>query len=333
MLVGLRNRRNHMFNTFVFATIGNLFKSLWSTPVGQIFVITVTAYSICYMIYSGYLSWFYGGYGSSLLSQVGFTAIDFLGLVPATLILIIKLFWSLVKFIVKYLFFYILLPLTLFGIIIGFMVLFDFYIFPHNSLLTLVGFALWLVGLWMGISSHRESKYFYRISIAICFIGVLLMAISTPFPSNNPFVTNTSPDLIDQFFGLISKLCLEMASAMLLVLAVVYLFVIGSNLASLSVQDKMLSKVKKIVLNKDLQLIEEKQKQARKSSKAKSPELETYSYQTPDEKPIYLVGTFNKTTAFYFPSETTGNERGKLVVISNDLICLMEITGSKIISP
>jgi hypothetical protein len=303
-----------MFNTFVFATIGNLFKSLWSTPVGQIFVITVTAYSICYMIYSGYLSWFYGGYGSSLLSQVGFTAIDFLGLVPATLILIIKLFWSLVKFIVKYLFFYILLPLTLFGIIIGFMVLFDFYIFPHNSLLTLVGFALCL-------------------SIAICFIGALLMAISTPFPSNNPFVTNTSPDLIDQFFGLISKLCLEMASAMLLVLAVVYLFVIGSNLASLSVQDKMLSKVKKIVLNKDLQLIEEKQKQARKSSKAKSPELETYSYQTPDEKPIYLVGTFNKTTAFYFPSETTGNERGKLVVISNDLICLMEITGSKIISP
>ena len=68
----------NIFNTFVFSAVASFFQAFWSDPVGKVFLTTALSYSISYMLYSSYISWFAGGYGGILLGQMGFTAADFL---------------------------------------------------------------------------------------------------------------------------------------------------------------------------------------------------------------------------------------------------------------
>jgi hypothetical protein len=48
------------------------------------------------------------------------------------------------------------------------------------------------------------------------------------------------------------------------------------------------------------------------------------------KQPIYLFSAFSKTTILYLPQEITQEEHGRLVIISNDAIRVLEIKSGRI---
>lgn len=318
-----------MLDTYVFRIFGGLIGALWSTPVGQIFLLTASTYFICYMIYSGYLSWFYGGVGAPLLSQVGFTAIDFLGLIPMTILLIGKLLISIAEYFIKQIFIYIFLPFVLFSIIFGLMNFFDVYIFPDNAILASLGIFSWMIGYGIGFSPKRYERKYYIASLVLCFLGATMLALSMPWNISSASSSND----VDQFSSVMKGLSLEIVSAAIIIFFVLCTYLLGLFMASSMVEEKQLSNVEKITLKEDLELLGPPEfKQTGLFFWETPPKPKVYTYKVKREEPVYLIGTFSKTTAFYFPSETTNAKKGKLVVISNDVIYSMEITGSSILN-
>ena len=65
----------------------------------------------------------------------------------------------------------------------------------------------------------------------------------------------------------------------------------------------------------------EKPRKTRTEPEAERP----FSYHWEKERPIYLVASLNKNTILYFPFENTKDERGKMILLANDLLLSLEV--------
>jgi hypothetical protein len=315
-----------LFNTFVFSTISAFFQTLWSDPAGRIFLITFLAYSTSYMLYSGYMSWFAGGYGSLLLSQYGFTAIDFLSLVPTAFVFFAQAAFSLTKFLARFLSVYILGPIFLLLIIVSFKEHYGVIIFSDAYWLASIGFLLWLVGALSRITPFPKKEMSPRTSILISYFGVALIILALPLPEivNQPDesipVSSSSPSII-----------VEIIVPLFLGMLLVTPFLIGRSMAETATREKLLSRVMKLALSQAISI----------PGAVPTPEEDTalrkvfskpglYYYVFDEHNPIYLVSSFSQTTILYAPTETTGDERGRLILVANSLLCSLEINGARL---
>jgi hypothetical protein len=330
-----------MLNSHVFGWVMGFFQGLWGSDVGKIFISTFIAYSASYMVYSGYVSWFSGGYGGLLLSQIGFTAIDFLGLIPTAFVLMVNWVKSTFVFLVKALLLYVFLPLGflfIFGWVLQF---FRIQIFVHSGTVFLIGLLVWISGLNIVLSSIGKQELINWSALAICFFGVFLIAFSLPLtPADiaaSP-VSQTWPSPIIFIAAVFS----EVISLIYLSFFLTVPYLIGISLAKTALSEKMLSRLVKIVLKQPLQMLEANSPETRKTELSpkstwlflKRPPVEIkptiFEYEWNESQPAFLVASFSRTTAIYLPSETTSAEQGKLLLLNNDLICSMEIEGYKI---
>ncbi|MDX9990846.1 MAG: hypothetical protein RBS68_02245 [Anaerolineales bacterium] len=314
-----------LFNTFVFSTISAFFQSLWSDPAGRIFLITFLAYSTSYMLYSGYMSWFAGGYGSLMLSQYGFTAIDFLSLIPTAFIFLSQAFQTLAKFLIRYFLIYVFGPALILVLVSAIQGHYDIHVFPRTYWLASTGFLIWLAGAWLGISPFRANGSIPKISVAMCYLGVFLIILSTPLPTTNESTEGA------QDYATSSNFLFEIAMLLSLVLVIISPFFVGKEMAATAVREKLLSQVTSFTLTQALPIPGTEPVIARKRNIIWAvPKPDFFVYNFNEQKPVYLVSSFSQTVILYAPSETTSDERGKLILIAATMICSLEISGSKL---
>lgn len=306
--------------------ITNFFQSVWAEPTGRIFLVTVFAYFFSYLIYSGYIGWFTGGSGSISVSQVGFTIVDFLGLIPTVYSLLFKLAKDLAIFLARLVFAYVIAPLMVYAIL--FMVLDGFKItaMPYAALLYLAAPILWMIGFVGGFSSYLSKGEFSNWSVFTCFLAAILLSLTSPSAASLAHTTSPgNQSAVGQNF--ITEILLLFTSFIFVPILFYYL---GTSLARVSITDNFLSRIQKLVLNipyqiQGLALIEE----PKKSGWSRPPKPEIFTYTPASDHPIYLVGTFSKNTAIYVSQNITGHDRGKLIILANDTIRAMEMESSK----
>lgn len=326
----------------VLALFIELLSGLWQDNTGKIFLITFTAYAASYMIYSGYIAWFSGGYGGLPLSQMGFTVIDFLGLIPNAFLLIFELLFRGFKFFLFFFAIYFLLPI----IVSYFAALAIQIIFkqPLPDVVLLLGMVLWIAGIflcnWESNFISRHKKWLYVVFYILLNIGATLIMLHAQLGSTLNPTTNSSNPAID----IILLLLYELPAILLIVIAFVSPFLFGLLMGEQSLKIKLLSRVTRIIFNEPIQikgkmklssleikrnLISAKSKLHQDSSSISiKPELFTYSWD--DENPVYLLASFSKNTALYFPSDDN-YKPGSLTVITNDCVRLIEVEGSAIL--
>jgi hypothetical protein len=328
-------------NTYVFTWIAALFGSLWESTAGQIFLLTFLAYSASYMLYSGYISWFAGGYGGLLLSQVGFTAIDFLSLVPATILLMIESIWNYIKSISKFIIYGLVVPYLLGLAIYTSVQSWPTHDLANSQTLFMIGGLIWLVAAYMMFRKlGTKNKIVFIVLVVLASLGIIMLIIFAPHQVNTPAsqapVTNTSSSGF--------QLLWEIFAISLLISVVAIPPSIGISLAEYATQAKLLSRLTKIVLKqsilvpgmKPVQVVEIEKKLAlfERVIAIFQPKVKveprTYDYEGDANLPVYLIASFNKVTALYISPEIVQSKRGKMVLLANDLIYSMEVEGRKI---
>jgi hypothetical protein len=329
-----------IFETIIFSSVRVFFQSLWADTAGRIFVTTFLAYSASYMLYSGYISWFAGGYGGLLLSQVGFTAIDFLALIPTSVLLLFESIrasiWPALKFIAIYL----ISPLVLLLLLTSTSESWQTHFIPQNSTVTLIGFILVFAGLVLRLSLTKKIKFKFQIAISLVLIGIILISFFIPLDLNtstsHPTITTTTA--IEKF-----DLGLEMVAFTLLFTIAMSPSLVGLNMAQFAVKEKLLSRLTRIVLKHSIQvpgmqLIKSEINKAPSTgfegffalfNHQKKVEPSYFEYEGDANLPVYLIASFSRVTALYISPEILQSERGKMIMLANGLIYSMEVEGRK----
>jgi hypothetical protein len=316
-----------LFHTAIFSAVINFLQAFWNDGTGRIVLVTFLAYSTSYMIYSGYLSWFAGGYGGLLLTQMGFSVIDLLGLLPMAFTLLSESLWSLIKTTGKLILFHFIFPFVVLWTTTNLLLASNILVFPGNIILRNMGFLLWTVGSYTGVMlawQSKEYKWLYWLSISICYFGMVLVGLTAPFAPVSAIKAITVPFQTTQ--DLVNSVLFEGTALIAFLIVLMIPLLIGRSMASHAAKQKLLSRVQKLVLTHTIEIpgalsTEKATKKKKSSSEVKDGVM---SYYWEKDKPIYLVASLNRTTAFYIPSETTGTER-RMVLLANDVICLMEI--------
>ncbi len=330
-----------IFNTAVFMGLMSFIQSLSSDTLGKIFVLTAISYSTSYMIYSGYISWFAGGYGGLLLSQAGFTAIDFLSLIPTVIVLIAESIWSLTKFLVKLAFYFILLPWIVAFLVALILSLLKIHILAGNSVLASISILAWTINTsaWtiIEISENKFRKYFKRFVI-VSIVSILMLFLTASSQLSNTLMipiigfqgsSASKPSFIEELFG-----------AVYILIFVGFPFIVGLLLASLAAKGKYLSRLVKLSLKQPISItganLEEgriksssKRTATKKQKMTQKDDTGLYTYTWNDEQPAYLIASFTRTTALYLPPETISAERGRMILINNDAIYSIEMESKK----
>jgi hypothetical protein len=310
-----------IFHTVVFKAVATFLQTFWNDGTGRIFLVTFLAYSISYMVYSGYISWFAGGYGGLLLSQAGFTAIDFLALIPTVFVLIFESIGPFIKSIGKFIFWNILIPLFLFILIIVIRLYFQ-NLLP-NTIMGFVGVPfLLLATILRVINSEKENKLFSKLSTLGLWASTIFLALSVSIGSStNRTLTpgvQSSPNLFLIAYS-IDSIFWEIVAPILLIFILILPLWLGIYLASFVTKEKLLSRIMRIDLKQPIAIATAKL----------SVNKDIHSYIFSEDFPVYLISTFTKTTAIYLPQETTRTERSRMLLVSNDLIHSLELEGRK----
>lgn len=327
----------NLFDTWVFSNIVHFFNDFWQDTTGKIFIITILAYSSSYMLYSGYISRFAGGYGGLLLSHFGFTVLDFLALIPTVLILLVESAVSLFGFILRNTFFHIFLPITALLITVSSFNKFDIPTLSSNF--QIVGVIMWIVPTVISTVSYYYKFYSNNRTafVITSILGMVLVGISTPYQnfSENttdiPFFTN-GESFAERFTA-------EGLAVVMIVFIVALPSLIGLSLATTAIKNKTLSKVERIITkqpldfpNTDPKLIDGSLVKSNQYKKhwlfnKEIPVqfgLEAFSYSWKHKEYPLLIASFSRTTAFYFISKSP-LEQNKMILVSNDLIYSLEL--------
>jgi hypothetical protein len=313
-------------NTNIFKAVLSFLQSVWAEPTGKIFLVTVIAYSFSYIIFSGYLAWFTGGIGSIPLSQAGYSVIDFFGLIPTVYLLIFQLAWKLLKFVFRMIVIYALVPLIFLGI--GGLITTNFEIplfansFFISSLITSIGTILWVAGFFWGFSTYMNKGDIPRWSWIISIFGAFIAGLISPYVANQVSTTGATTTTVAE-----SNIFLEVGAIFVLLFVFVLPYFMGLYLAQLSVNERVLSKIKRIIFTSPLEISGTVREATKKTPKAKAFDSQIFAYKAKTDQPVYLISMFSRNTALFLPQETTGEARGKLVMISNNEIRLMEIVS------
>ncbi len=331
-----------IFETLVFTGFVTFVQSIWVDTIGKIFILTFVGYSASYMIYSGYISWFAGGYGGLLLSQIGFTATDFISLLPTALVLLFESAWSLIKFLAKTIFYFIVLPAVVGFVIVELLSVLGVGAYTENTFLASLSYLAWLVtfSIWVFFVEISQSKYkkYFRQFVVVAIISMAILFLSSWNKASNSVLINIpgpeasepiKPNFID-----------EIAALGNLVLFSISPFAAGRLLAPLAIERKHLSQLLALHLKEPIQmpgavLEVKKTKISQKGSKLEqrkrniNTNAKVYSFIWNQGCPAYLIASYNRTTALYFPPETLNSSHGRLLLLNNEMIYAVEIKGHK----
>ncbi len=306
----------------VFTAVANFILTFWNDPTGRIFLVTFLAYAASYMVYSGYISWFTGGYGSFSLSQAGFTAIDFLALVPMVFILLFESVVPFLKSIGKIVFWNIFLPFSIFIIIVFFRG--SFRVFPEGNTAFLGISYVSLLGAFICVAlipfTNKSNRLFSKLSTGAIWVSLIVMAFSIPIAPARSGVSSTAQSVdIPNVVSPIAMFAVEIVACIALLVIIMLPLALGLFLASFAVREGFLSKVVKIDLNRPVTIATAKL----------SVNKDVHTYTFSDDFPVYLISTFARNTALYLPQKNAHMERSNMLLVSNDLICSIELEGRK----
>ncbi len=322
-------------DTFIFSTFANFFQSIWSDTSGKIFIATVVAYSGSYLLFSGYISRFTGGYGGLLLSQAGFTALDFLALLPATALLIIQTIQSFVKFLLRYVLYYVIIPWSASLIVLYFRMPIGNETSTTRTSIGYFALLYWISALGIPIAYPQYMKTRRGVIVGVGFstLAMIIFAFSAPLDSN----VNASN------VSIINKILAEILAAVILFTSILLPSLIGGSLAKIAIENKLLSKIDRIVLKQPVPLPDsnpirdEAMDFALRTNKGHwlfnkhlsvQMKPDVYSYRWSEESPVFLITSFSRTTALYFHTKDDG-KNNRMVFLANDLIYLLELQSRK----
>lgn len=194
---------------------------------------------------------------------------------------------------------------------------------PYNVAIVLFSSLLWMAGVILGFSSYLKNGVFSTLSFIMCIIAAFFLALLSPA------TISTLPASNQPASG--SGVFNEITTIIILLSIPFFPYYIGASLASVSISEKFLSRIQKIVLTIPFEItgmVSLKAKASKNNTKASKVEI--FTYVAREGSPIYLVATFSKSTAIYLTKELTGEERGKLVVLANEVIRALEIRSGHI---
>jgi hypothetical protein len=325
--------------------IGILTALVTDTP-GKIFLLTVIAYLTGYLIYSSYLSWFTGGFGSVPFGPAGFNIIDVLSLFPLALITLLEIlrksWWPLLKkSLITLLRF--LLPWGV-GIVAAVLLMTQGYqIVPKSNLWSQVSYLIFIL-LWIVYEVVRVQDFKRRVLKSIICVLLLLLQIVAIF-----FMVMTASPVIDKPNSLknltIPLLITRILSDITVLIFMVVIFpgglsLTGLTMAKRAILDETLSKVLRLSLKEPMPGIGTLQSESTVPQTSKRwfcrwftqaavpaetmPDVYTYL----PERELYLIVVFSRNTLLYFPNEDP-EVRGKALLVSNELIRGIEMESAR----
>lgn len=304
-------------------------------PTWGILLLTFFAYSMSYMLYSGYISLFAGGYGGIPLTQTGFNVIDLLTLVPTIFFMLANMLLNLGKQVIRWIFFAFIIPfgVAFLAIMLVRTTSFSFETEFATSLQT-IGGLLWFMGTMLPIFYKNNARYLKIIVITISSFGAILFflfAKITVGVSQVPgsYSTNTTDSDFFLFF--------------LLLFLPLIIFAAGIRLAEISINEKLLSSVARLVLKTPIPLaqfqhIKPASQPGEQATNKKhwllqkdisvqiQPDAYVWDFQ---ENQLYLIAAFNQSIIFFVTSEMAKSDRGKMLIVANEQVLSMEINSRK----
>jgi hypothetical protein len=320
--------------------------TLATDTTGRIFLLTVIAYLIGQLVYSSYLSWFMGGFGSIPFGPAGFNIIDVLSLFPLALITLTeslrKSWWPLLKkslmAILRF-----LLP-WVFGIAATALLRAQGYqIDPESNLWSQVSYLGWIV-FWVAYRAAIAQDFKCKVCKSlICSLLLLLQSAAIFFMTMTALPVTEETDVLGNLRVplLVTRILNEFTVlGFIFVILPLGLSWIGLVMAERAVLDGTLSKVLKLSLKQPMPGLGTLQSESTVPQAPKRRRFRWFTQATlPDEiKPdvytylpeqeLYLIVTLKRNTLFYFPNEDSEGH-GRTISISNGLIHGIEIEGAR----
>lgn len=315
-----------IISSYVYQGLYSLLEPLWNNPVGRTFLLTAFFYFMSYLIYGSYLSRFAGGVGGLSLSHLGFELSDFINMLPAAILAMLKLIqsavWPIIKELLKFFLFYILPALL--GIFISILLKEKGWMpsLTKPGFILQIGSILYLFGGLGSLLLPDKAKW-YRIGFSLCWVlqvvGIFLISASIPRQSPQTQPSNT----VDTFnFNIVTRIIWEFD----LVLILIFLIfapptLLGKKMADISLQEKILSRVSQLILKEALPNLKDfKQNEV-------SDETGVHAYTFTDTTPLYLVTSFRNSMALYMPqiNQQPPQINGKMILIAQELIYSIEL--------
>jgi GNAT superfamily N-acetyltransferase len=323
-----------MFQSQILIWLGTIF----SNPVTALALLTFILYTSSYMVYSGYISWFAGGYGGIPLSHAGFNVIDSLTLFPSIYLLILQGLWDLVKLYFR-LFIQILVIPGLIASIIWLLLNQPSWPWLAQWGQTILGLGMFIIiasSIWGSVNYKKSIFSMNNVAVLVLgIIGWLLIMLSVALVKSTSFPTNPSTN-VNWFF--------EISIILLIGEVTAFPFFAGLTLGERAAKNRTLSQISRLTLKSPIPGLEQSfintESKSRKQKGASHPDNGQNSWLLkiePDvfvwnanEKPIYLIAAFNQNTAFYVPPNQKISKHGKMLVVSNGQITSMEIKSKKV---
>ncbi len=318
----------------------NLLSSLWENPTGQIFVLTAAAYFISYLIYAGYLSWFIPGAGSITISLADFNLIDVLTLLPVVVVTFFEIILENMKE------FWIRTGIAMVvAILVSLLAVFSKSWLEYNiqggTPVFLLGTWAWLLGMALGFFIFEPEKRKIRwglgvIVFALVFFGTIFL-MSVPITDLDTLATEANA-----FNEELSLVVWDILAILLIFFFPLFLFFVGQKSAEYSAQSGLLSRVSRVVLKQPVSglgisvkqelntsTIPVRRKGTRLNRPSRPPEKEYEVYVCTPQGSLCFLSALKNNTAFHVLPDESGNEKGKTILVSNDLIYQIEFANEE----
>jgi hypothetical protein len=171
---------------------------------------------------------------------------------------------------------------------------------------------------------------------ALVTLPLIVFAFCVPIAVPNS--ASQSGDLL-----IFDNILLEVGAFAVVIIVVLLPFLIGDGIANVAIENKLLGRIKKLILKQPIYLpgassvyneLTNLGTTGKENHWLLNKKLgiyiqpDVYSYFWPDEITIFLVATFNRTTAIYI-QQGIDKKENRMIYLDNSLIYLMELKSKK----
>ena len=303
-------------------------------PAWGILILTFFAYSMSYMLYSGYISWFAGGYGGIPLTQTGFNVIDLLTLVPTIFLLLFNILLNFAKRVFSWALLAIIIPAVVAFIVRSLILAVSGPIeTKYASLLQAAGLLIWFLAAGLLAFRKENSNLSKGILILATSLAITLIVLFSQTIASSPQTQNTSSNPSEVAFLLI----------LFLLTLPLFTFAFGIWLAEIAIREKLLSSVTRLVVKTPLPLAQFNHIKIASQPEEQSTKKNHWLFQNdfpvqiqPDtyvwdftENELYLIAAFSNSVIFFVTGDVVKSERGKMLIVANEQVLSMEINSRK----
>ncbi|MBT3316136.1 MAG: hypothetical protein HN390_16150 [Anaerolineae bacterium] len=305
-----------------------LFLNIWVEPSGKIFTLSIAYYLFSALVFSGYMSFFSGGYNSIPFGN--FSLGDLLFFFPTMSVSIIASifnnFWKTIwNFLYKT-----ALP-TFLGLLSGIKI--HIYILNethllelHSMFLVLISFGVWFYSFLASIDNSHKYRKTFLITLQF-FSSLLFILFAVGFTQDASSPPSPTTEQVTGYFGFLGDLIMTFFQ---IVLGILIPILIGKGIARNVIKNKLASSVVQLELQQKLNSLNKWlaiDSNAHSTVwnvllKPKNNEPVNFTYILEDN--LLLIASFKNTTAFYL-TPNTESQRGSLQIISNDIIANIEL--------